>query len=435
MGACALLLTRLQRTPRQSLWAWVILLVFIQGYFVKSYCSAAIVGTPEFAAHFVELRWLNLARIMDCYPYCAYAFTAFCGTAWLLMGIPETSRSVSESESESEEEEKRRTIPGAIRLFLFVAWLAGIATILQAILGIGVMGSDAARLPFRMDTVIFRFRSDLTPAIICLVFWIIDKSKERRIWILVVTTWVLLTFSDSVITASRSSFVRFGLPIIALWLLSGRLTRYRLGFMCGIALATILLFPFISAIRLIRMQESVGVIEAFEMSVLSGGEASSTSDGYSDVFVIFSRVVGVDGMWYAVDRMPKGLDFDMIIRHLFVEPLSMYFTRDIVGVVAQNDFRSPGLVGFFMLMASFEWVLFFIVLYILGVYCLWVFASRLKVAPVALAIIADGVLHFTMEGTMIVQNFISLFASIAMVSFLYRYLRVGLPLFKGDAVS
>src|SRR5437870_911125 len=84
--AGAALLSRLGRPLDRTLWAWVILGVFLQGYFVKTFVSYENVSNYRFDRVSAELNWLSAPTIAEGYRWIVLSFVVFCVTSCWVMG-------------------------------------------------------------------------------------------------------------------------------------------------------------------------------------------------------------------------------------------------------------------------------------------------------------------------------------------------------------
>jgi hypothetical protein len=432
MAACALLLTRLHRTPRQTLWAWLLLALFLQGFYLKSFLFARNVNSAAYLAENPELTWVSIHTIAAGFHYITLAFVAFCVAGWVALD-PRLAPAPLPPPAGGDGEAARL----AIRVAVAVTLLSAAAGIVQAQLGIGVMGVESTRLPLRLDTLIIRSRTDVAPVFLYLAVWILDGSRDRRRWSLVLALLGLLALLDGIISTSRGSFVRLGLPVLFLWILTGRLTRRRVLLMGLVLAITILLHPLFSAMRLMRMQTSLGLWDALATSVSASRDLG---DGQSSELAILgnmaNRVSGAEGVWFSMDVMPEGIDVARIAESLFGEPVHVYYTRSVVGITLLTDFRAPGVVGAFMLLGGTTGLLVFPALYVAAFSALWNSLAKLRSAPVALAVSASWFLYITMEGALQYQSLVSLLAVVALGEWSYRrYLGLRAPALTHLAVG
>ena len=406
-AACAFLLSRLAGPPGRSLWAWVILLVFVQGYYVKSYWFARIVQTPGFMLVNHELYWLSADQIAAGLVPITWAFCTFCVVAWVLLGPVPTEVATAEEPPPSDESR-------ALSLIALATAVGFAAGAVQWYLGFGVMGVENDPLPLRLDTIIVRTRAELVPGLIYLGIWSVDRSRRWTTWAVAAGSLLLMAGLDTVLSTSRGSFARYGLPVLFLWLLTGRLTARRAAFVALTLLLTLALHPVASALRAQRMSESM---------VARGGEELDAADG-STLFtlgVLASRVGGAEGVWYVAGRMDEGVDAARVVDHLSgALPIHVYHTRAIVGLPAIVDFRSPGLLGGLMLLGGRAWWLWLLAGYAAAVRLGWGGLSRLRTAAVARSIAAMQCLLQSMEGTFQAQNVGSMLATILVVELAQR---------------
>ncbi|HEX8199481.1 MAG TPA: hypothetical protein VF590_03275 [Isosphaeraceae bacterium] len=423
LAACALLLTRLDRMDGRTLWVWVLLGLFLQGYYIKGFLYAGVVSVPGSVFRNPELNWLSIHTIAAGFRYTTVAFVVACVFCWLALGrrrgpVP-TPPAIEAAEASTGR---------AAWLALAVTALTIGAGFVQAWLGIGIMGVSSERLPMRLDTVLFRFRSDLAPTWVLLALWVLDRPGRRRAWVLTLAAMLVVALIDGLVSSSRGTFVRLGLLVFFLWVLTGRLRRRRVLFLGLILVATVLLAPFFTTIRQLRMEasdRSQAVVSSAASSAWSGGLAESTA---SAAIFVGDRVSGTEGIWFAMGEFPDDIDWRRVLDHLFVEPLHIYYTRQIVGVLSPTDFRAPGLVAFFLMLGGTRGLVVFLTAYLLGFTVLWDLASRLQAAPVALALCVNALLYITMEGILGINNIVLLFIDIAAAEWLYtKYLARGAP--------
>jgi hypothetical protein len=231
----------------------------------------------------------------------------------------------------------------------------------------------------------------------------------------------VLALVDTVVTSSRGSLPKLGLPVIFLWLLIGRITRRRLAILVVAGVASVLLHPFASAVRIARIQSVTGsvwdILSGAAVTAWSGNLLDSASVGGQRVA---NRVVGAEGVWFSLSAMPDGFDTQRIRAHLTDEPITNYYTRRVVGVTSPFDFRSPGLVGFAMLVGGGPGVVVIPSAFVLFVYAVWRQLARLRSSPVALSIWMMSALLLAMEGTFPLASFVMPLAGVGIAELVYR---------------
>jgi hypothetical protein len=418
--ACALLLTRLGGPARTTLWIWIILFVFLDGYFVKALWLLGLINPPTGQIHerFPELAWVTLGDITEAYFWTTLAFVVFCVTSWLLLG------SVSAPALAGRGRPLAAASTSRVQRVLIAAFvLMIIADALKLVLGIGVMGSVADRLPLGLDTLIFRLRSDILPAVLLLCISCLDHPKSRWSWLTGMALLVLSAALTSVVSTSRGALLVSVLPVVFVWLVSGRFTTGRKWFLGVIVLLTMLAFPLISALRYVQLltpgdlSENVGLAFSITQQIDRADLLANSFAG------LVSRVGGMDGLLHIIGHeehadLERGPGW--LWRLLVAESVPVYHTRDVVGVTTPGDFRAPGFLGGFILLVGSAGAIALVALFVVAMGVLWRWLQGLRTAPVALALCAQYILGFTSEGTMQWQQAMSLLVVILTCEWLYR---------------
>lgn len=429
--ATALLLTRLGRPAREVLWAWVVLAVFVVGYFLKSY----IIGSD------VE-RWRNGVGLFDeltavltldlvsrGFGVVTLAFVTFCVAAWVVIGRADPPSVSSLS------------LPSATAaLGPAAAFRAGIAgfdtrrlgrlilstgtamlglTLLRAAFGVGVHGLEGASaadvLPFRLGTFIVRGEEVLaTVAFLCI--WAADASGRRGLLALAIGTAALNTLAISVVTTSRSALLGLALPIGFLWLVSGRLTRGRMLVIGGFGATFLAVFPFLDALRYARVANVGDLGASIALARTIVGDFGVINSIALALAAFVFRIIGADGIWMSAGLLD--FSFSRLHRILFSDSLVGYYTTTVVGTLQERTFRSPGLVGAFVLLGGTLAVVPLVWTTVWALRRTWGWLGRLECAPAALALGAMFVFGLVNEGTFYPQNIIGFFVSVVICNWL-----------------
>jgi len=421
--ACALLLTLLDQPLEKTLWVWVILFVFIVGDFLKVFLVGRYLYSPEFMLqYFPELRWLSIDVVANSYVWIVFAFTLFCVTGWVLLSVKSAGKASRIASLNRAEIASTRALLLLIAVFL----LTLVAGALQASLGLGVLGTDVTsvgRLPLGLDTLITRFITDVSPAILLIGIWAFDVPTTQRKWLLAMAFLGAGALMYTVLSTSRGGLVRYAVPVFLLWLLTDRFTRSRKVTIALVLIMTVLIYQFVSALRYERVT-SVADIPGAVSIVLENQQGSNGNlvESVTPTIMHFVfRISGAEGVWYASNALPDKFQLDRAFQIVFVDRMSVYYTRSIVGVLTEGDFRAPGIVGAFMLLGGTVALGVLLLVYLLGTNLLWTWASKLKSAPVALALTGSALVFFTSEGGLVIPNIVSLLFSIALCELLFRY--------------
>jgi hypothetical protein len=414
--SCAVLLTRLDRPVRECLWVWVILAVFLLGYFVKTFVIAS-----DIEYWHVEASWFDeLARILTIdlvragYVWITLGFASTCAACWLVLGRRRPLPPFPE-------------LPGMISSARLVVLLAVVSVIsivfavIRAVLGIGVHGLEAGNastvLPFRLGTFIVRAQDVLT-AIQFLCIWAAERSGSRRIWLAALTASGVSVVAISIISTSRSALLALALPVFFLWLLSARLTPSRISVIGVVAAVFAVLFPFVDALRYARLAGQTNFLEgvSFARGLVNqvGLGASLRVAGYPILF----RFIGADGVWFS-SRL--GWPSTARIAAIARESLTGYFTTNVVGTLQERTFRSPGLVGALLVLGGWPAVVLLTPLLVFAISRLWRWLGNLTIAPVALSLGALFIFGLVNEGTFYPQNVLAFFFAVLVCDWITRH--------------
>jgi hypothetical protein len=414
LASCALLLSGLKAPLRESLWAWLLLGLFLHAYYVRSFLFAREAVGAGFTPTNPELNWVGLSTIAEGLSYITPAFAVTCVCCWLALAVPDGPR--------DDDTAWDGLGPAAFWLIAVVTAFAAAAGMLQAWLGIGIMGLESEPLPYRLDSILVRSRTDVVPPLAFLAVWMAGRSARPLARASALASLVVLALIDSVVTTSRGSLVKLGLPLLFLWILTGRLTRRRLAYLGVVALVAVLLLPFASELRMARVRGASGTWDAIADAASTAWNGDLLDSTLSGGRLVADRITGAEGVWFSMGAMPDGLDPDRLYDHVLVEPIAVYYTRRVVGVTWLADFRAPGLVGFAMLMGGVPGVWVVPAVFVLATRVLWGIFGHFKTAPVARSLWAMAVFSLAMEGTFATGGVLMPVVGIGVAEAVYRVL-------------
>nr|UXE44913.1 hypothetical protein Hi04_10k_c3883_00022 [uncultured bacterium] len=406
-AALAFLLTRLDFHWAKTLWAWTVVFVFVQGYFIATYAAATIVSSRAFEERFgYECNWVSDRTIVNAIPWFSASFIVFCVVAWLLLG--RTTAGDLPNQRELVADARRVT-----SLAIAAAITCIVAGILQAYLGIGVMGRVSAALPFHFDTIIINTRLRIGPAILLLTAWLYDVHQKRRHMSVIVGLLVVLALMDALIRTSRGSLPFYMLPVFCLWVMTKRFSARRLALAVVVVAATVALHPVVSAMRMDRMVNDESATEALNNALLDTG-SSVLESAPESAGNLGKRVTGVDGVWFSERALPAGFAPQRLL------DLGEYYTRNVVGLDLEGDFRAPGFVGAFMLLGGFPAVIICTALYIVFLWAVWRWAGNLQTGVVARAWLVSSLIFLVSENPIYPQYVVGTLLTIAGMELVYR---------------
>ncbi len=425
-GICAavsvVFLAAAHRPLWETLWAWVIMFVFIAGYVVKTVVFTETYGNPDIELWSGELGWLTLRHVQATYPVIALAFVVFCLTAAVLARTRPTDVAPSALPSRPDDPRRERIVV----VLLVTTVFSVVATILPPLLGFGAMGSEVTLLPFRVDAVITRFRTNAAPALLLWILWVTDQRKLRGLWLVALLALVALALGDGITRASRGSLILMLLPLLLLWAVTGTFTRRRQLFGAVMLLVAIALYPILSYQRTFRALGWAGPIAGLRLAMSIGPTESWLR---SVALRIGTRVSGADGLWHITAssrRTAREPAPEMLIARsrlaLDQHAMARFNTERIVGIDDPREGRPPGLLGALALVSGSEGGIYaLLVLYLVAVWAVWWLVASLSVAPPALAFLANVLLLYSSEGGLGLQDPIAIAVSLTILCAVHRW--------------
>jgi hypothetical protein len=413
--ASAWLFAHIGRPVSHTLWVWIIWLLFLAGYAAKTLVMALLIPTPDLVVTLMnpEWRWVTAADLADGVYWWAAAFACFC-----LVAGPAVEWWPARTMED----------PGAVylaraRTLLFA--LVATSLVLQATrvhLDIGIMGIvQEHRLPFRLDTLLFRSQSTLVPALLLLTVWVFDTTRTRGLWLAAVGALLLHFVMLSLIMTSRAGLVNFALLLVLLWAVTRRLPK-RAIILASVGVPALLLFiPFMTAVRAARLTAGEGAAEALVSAVQAFGEADIAGTALRTMLHVQVRVTGADGVWFVQRRVLKAGLSDFPSGIPIEGPVGLFYTRDVTEITIAGDFRSPGIVGSLMLMGGIWGPTLLFALFVGAVGVWWRALLYLRTGPVAMAVSGAILTVFVMEGLWQVPDLVTGMATVGVVELVHRW--------------
>jgi hypothetical protein len=413
LAACALLLSGLGGPLKRTLWAWVILYVFVAGYYLKNY----LIATPPF--HDRYLYYLVVASestMVEAYYYFSISFALACITMWICLRLrgPSANR-------EHPQAFRRPRLPREIAWVVTAAVLASI--VVNVIIwrtGMGVMGSTWARWPLLLDSLVLRIKSDLVPAILLLATWACGLTGRRLAAIVCTVLFVLHMSIGTIVSASRGGISYSALALILLWAISGRISGRRLAVFAGMVAASVFLFPYLSSLRAMSTGQRYSRTEGLSAAMEVYGDASTLDTVGFGAANQLARTSGVDCLWVILPDVPSAPSLDRTRKVLITNGLANYVTRELYGIKSAGDYRAASLVGAFLVIGGPFVLIILSVLYPLGVYVLWDRIGQLASGPPCLVWFGLFLLGQTGEGTFRTSSWFAFGLTIVICEFLAR---------------
>jgi len=429
----AAILGSMKGSLRSELWVWAVMFVFLMGYYVKYFAFAYGMGTPVFDLLMIELSWADLVQLNNALIASTIGFIAFAVTACFLLradSVPALAAPPS-----------ARCINQKVLLAFIGLTLAGVLVSLAAALvfGFGQMGLEHHELPLHLDAVFTRFRVTLAPAIFITALWVSDRRETRKVWFATLAAMIVSAALDAYVRGSRGSIAIAFLPLIFIWLLSGKYSAGRKALTAVIVLVTVALFPLFTSVR----QERIASGQGLEYDAQAASAQSSSSEGVAlSLNEIAGRVVGIDSMIEVINHVhtPPGADQNLTTinpsRLLWLAnggQMVTYMTYTVVGISEDAvEGRSPGLLGGLYLVGGLDGMILLTICYALFLWLAWKRTSRHPYATPLLAFLASVILSYTQEGVYGLENPISTVLAMVIVIWIFRRFIVLHPSHHGD---
>jgi len=406
MAACGLLLSRLGGPPERALWAWLVLFLFLDGYFFRLYWIAHKLNSPTYInTKYSEVRWVTGDRILSSLSWVTLGFCVFCVVSTVSLTL--APGRVSNRSREAADRLVGPMVPIVVVTFLSLV----LVIFVELSVGYGVLGQANPNLPLHLGTLLTLFGRFLGPAMLLLGVWVFDGRRSK--WANITAGLILLLgIMDSLASTSRGSIILLSLPLFFLWGLTGRFSTGRRVAAVALAILAVGLYPFLSSLRLEKIDPAAPASRAplsLSGALESGANlASRVGDG------------GIDGVWFTMDT--PGRLSSRSLTYLRPGALVEYYTRSVVRVSAANDFRSPGTFAALIILGGGAGVALVGGLLFAAIGVGWQLLRRLRTWPVALALAANAIASFVGAGALDFLLFVKLGLQVILCELIYRKL-------------
>ncbi len=415
----ALFLTRIRDLSSNTLMPILVAGILIIGYPLKAYFLIAVPWTPEALGPFDSVRWygtFSIDIVYRSYRMAMLSLSVFFVSVFCLMpllpGVPR--------ESDWMKRIDRRRLAGLLRLLCVGSVLAVFA--LQGLclwLGIGRMGVEPIRLPFRLGGFIVFLQAWLTGGLY-LIFFLAWRARQKRIVVLAIGALIFTSIGAAIVTASRGAMLWWLVQIVLL-LIATKAFRWR--WVVNVRAVAILLtllvaHPLVTEYRGLTTLEGVRDIPALGIALRTTG-LSLVQDSFGlfsrTSATVFARVLGLEALIIVQQRMGTPAPDQA---RVFVldegQPIGMYYTREVLGVDTLATRNICGTLGTLWLFGG-EWLavwgMFPYILVLFVTRTLLTRGLRTRLGPVSLSIDvagpvlaagwALGAMLLTMEGDLI----------------------------------
>lgn len=323
------------------------------------------------------------------------------------------------------------------RLTTWLIWLSiayGLLTIFQKLEGFGVLDISPKPLPLHIVALTLFYRQFVYPGALLVGIWVFDRGSKRKMWWCVMAIGVV-TASDTYLSTSRGDVIYFGLPLLFLWVLTGRFTRLRKSLVIVGLLAYLVATPVLTDLRASRAHAATNTNVATGVATVAPSPFSTAGLDKSIGHTLI-RVGGTGSVIQTAGHQAP-LSITGIYDAYRPSGLVSYFTYTVVGVPRSstiNEGRTPTAVGLGALVGGTFGVALLSLLTISLMALGWRYILRhFMTWPVALALFAESALRFYSEGVPI--QFYKTLLAIAAIEVGYRWFVQARPVMRGRRPS
>jgi hypothetical protein len=417
LGVLFLAVRTLRHRPSyQVVVAWGIILVYVLGGLLQTYLLNYNVNanTSFVALQDPELSFATQGDIAHAYTLITLSFLLSTLVAVVWASLPLRPRFPLRATS--------RTVSRLVALLLWLSVGDLIFTIFQKIEGFGVLDIRPKALPLHLVAVTLFYRQFLFPSALLVGIWVFDSRDDRRkMWWCVAGT-AMATAVDAYLSTSRGDALYFGLPVLFLWIVTRRFTKFRKVLLVFGLLAYLVATPVLTELRASKALEAQHVVTATGVAVTKPAILSPAGIDQSIGHTLIR--VGGSGSVMEAATAEKPLSATGLYDIYRPSGLSTYFTEDVVGVSESSTIqegRAPTVMGLGLLVGG---TLGLVVVSVLTMSLMafgWrSIVRRMCTWPVALALFAEGALRFYSEGVPI-QLYKTVIVILA-IEFGYRFL-------------
>lgn len=411
LGFLLLILGRSSRSVF-ALAIWIIVGIVVAGYFVKFYWLSGLATIDGVVTDSFDNKTLALASMPDLmlktYWVFTIGFVAFCLSAMLALILLEVadgellnSSLILEDRAEDSLREKVRRL--VIPLLIFTAVAMIISAGAQYVLGIGVAGVQAQTTSYRLGGIIFYLRSISLPFFLLLILWLTDKFYLKKIFAVSLVLLLVHGLTQTLLTASRGALPGLFIPLVLIWILSGKFNFSRKLLTVVSLVVVLLLHPLISNYRMARIGGNASDLSGAISSSTEKASSRETDNVIKDLLMsgiggYSARIPGTECILMVLEYgESKGLFYYLFNKR----SLGDIYTQDVAGMDPEAVIGiSPSLMGMFFLLAGYAGV----VIGMTGWVFLWFFVClvlqrmKMKTVVVQLAMICLLIALVTSEG-------------------------------------
>lgn len=327
---CALLLKKLKGFLLKEIVVWLILFVFIVGYYFQFYLINFYYDDREFIFsvygydYMLALSNVSLTAFIETFELIVLCFVTFCFVSLVLLKSVFKEKLVMIEIGSNYKSFRTLAFAFTIILSAVTNWL-----IFHFHLAIP---AEAVALPFKMAGLIFYTGAMIVPTTILLMVYLslrLNDKKYNRLF-----TCLLIGHSTILylITGGKSFLI---LPIILLfflWLITGQLTAYKIKVLMIFLLLFVFIYPFLGIYRgLLRADLLYGLANIKMLFQTLENEISILQTFFMGIIYILTRVTGINSLLLIVDSSPS-FSIERIIELSFGKhSIDYIYTVDIMG--------------------------------------------------------------------------------------------------------
>ena len=221
-------------------------------------------------------------------------------------------------------------------LFLGLGFLAALRIQLGA-----TMGEASSNLPWYIGTLVYRSQGDLMPGLLVFLIHGYRINNQRTLMYISIAALFILQALIGVASGSKSGVIFFGFVMICYWELVADRRYLRPRIIVPLVLAAMVAFIAGSQVRSLAL---LGTSSQYVVDFLDGRLLSMTVDVFT---AIVNRFPGQEALALACNNGCSAATLSGVlpIDRMLSGEIALYYTRDVVGVTSDYDFRSPGFLG------------------------------------------------------------------------------------------
>ncbi len=226
-------------------------------------------------------------------------------------------------------------------LLVFVLSLIVVTSLVMMKTGIAVMGGESVELPFRLAGIIFYTRAIVIPGILLVLITTADTKKEKVSMVLVCLVYVVFSFTDTILRASRGSLI-YGIMNVGLLCLStGRLYWSRVYMALTVVLVSGLVWPVVTEYRALRTRSLYAGIDLKGIEDTGKLAGTVNINPVEGINMVVDRITGSNSL-LATATSRADLEYELFLDG----SVTRFYTNRVLGFPVRNiHSSSPSMIG------------------------------------------------------------------------------------------